>query len=452
MMLRRTFVTLAACLVCLISGTTAAQGPAYRLLYSPPLGSNLGGLYGIFEGGPGLFYILSSWVAGGTGGSVFTVTSSGAFAPVYSFPQSTTMDAFVEATNGKLYGSAFTGTKPYQNYYYSMEPSGKNLQEYPFPGPWGPTFNTTVAPPNQIYDIAGRVVNSQSIYACARVAETGQITILHQFSGNEGVPDGLTKLILGPDGSFYSVGVQQPHGISPVFIYRFTQSGTYSQVLTFPKVPSYDALPLVAAADGYLYGTFSAGGANNTGLLYRASLAGEYNDFASFPTTISSPRSLMQAADGNLYGTTVYNQIFRYNFSTKAIELVYQMDAAGSQGHCACILVEGMDGKLYGAAPNGGNYPSQGAVFSLDIGLPKPTPMLSGLYPSSGGAGLKVLLWGNYLLGATSVTFNGVPAAGIKVTSVQSVTATVPAGATSGPVTITTPNGSFTTTTNFTVE
>jgi hypothetical protein len=160
----------------------------------------------------------------------------------------------------------------------------------------------------------------------------------------------------------------------------------------------------------------------------------------------------MQAADGNLYGTNVYNQIFRYNFSKKAIELVYDMDVEGSQGHCACILVEGSDGKLYGAAQNGGNYPGMGAVFSLDIGLPKPAPTVSGLYPPSGAAGLKVLLWGNYLLGATEVTFNGLPAAEISVTSVQSVIATVPPGATSGPVTVTTPNGSFTTTTNFTVQ
>ena len=78
--------------------------------------------------------------------------------------------------------------------------------------------------------------------------------------------------------------------------------------------------------------------------------------------------------------------------------------------------------------------------------------MVSGLYPSSGAAGQEVLLWGNYLLGATSVSFNGVPAASVRVTSVQSVAATVPVGAASGPVTITTPNGSFTTTTNFTVQ
>jgi hypothetical protein len=237
-----------------------------------------------------------------------------------------------------------------------------------------------------------------------------------------------------------------------MFIYGFTPSGTYSQLVTFPKVPGYDAFPLVAATDGNLYGTFSSGGVNNTGLLYRVTLTGQYNDFASFPATISSPRSLMQAADGNLYGTNVYNQIFRYNFSKKQVELVYQMNVEGSQGHCACILVEGMDGKLYGAAPNGGNYPGMGAVFSLDIGLPKPAPTVSGLYPSSGAAGTKVLLWGNYLLGATSVSFNGAPAHYIGVTSIQSAYATVPPAATSGPVTITTPNGSFTTTVDFTVQ
>jgi uncharacterized repeat protein (TIGR03803 family) len=430
----------------------AAQGPVYRLLYSPPLGSNLGDLYGIFEAKPGLFYILSVWNGGATGASIFTVTSQGAFSPIYSFPQLTTMDYAVEATNGRLYGSGFAGTPPYANFYYSLDLSGKDLQEYPFPGTWGPTFNTTVAPPSQIYDLAGQVVSGQTVYGFAQVSESGQITILHQFAGSDGVPDGYTRLILGPDGNFYGIGAEQEHGISPMFIYRFTPSGAYSKLLTFPQVPGYDAFPLVAASDGNLYGTFSKGGVNGTGVIYQATLSGQLHTLASFPAAISSPRSLMQAADGNLYGTTVYNQIFRYNLTTHVITLVYQMDVGGSQGHCACILVEGMDGKLYGAAPNGGNYPGMGAVFSLDIGLPKPSPVVSGLYPPSGGDGQKVVLWGNYLLGATSVSFNGNPAQYIAVTSTQSVYATVPPTATSGPVTITTPNGSFTTTTSFTVE
>ena len=62
------------------------------------------------------------------------------------------------------------------------------------------------------------------------------------------------------------------------------------------------------------------------------------------------------------------------------------------------------------------------------------------------------LLWHSLPLGATSVTFNGTPAAQVVVTSIQSVLVAVPPGATTGPVTITTANGSFTTTQDFTVE
>jgi hypothetical protein len=110
-----------------------------------------------------------------------------------------------------------------------------------------------------------------------------------------------------------------------------------------------------------------------------------------------------------------------------------------------------MDGKIYGLAAAGGNI-GIGAMFSLDIGLPKPLPLVSGLYPASGSVGQKVMLWGNYLLGASVVSFNGTPAGSVSVTSVNSVYATVPVGATSGPVTITTANGSYTTTASFTVQ
>jgi hypothetical protein len=111
-----------------------------------------------------------------------------------------------------------------------------------------------------------------------------------------------------------------------------------------------------------------------------------------------------------------------------------------------------MDGKLYGVTPIGGNYPGIGAVFSLNIGLPKPKPFITGLYPSSGPVGQRVILWGNYLLGTNSVAFNGVPATSAVATSAQSVLVTVPAGAATGPVTITTANGSFTTGQNFTIQ
>jgi hypothetical protein len=63
-----------------------------------------------------------------------------------------------------------------------------------------------------------------------------------------------------------------------------------------------------------------------------------------------------------------------------------------------------------------------------------------------------VLLWGTNLLGATSVSFNGTVTNHIGAVSSQGVWAWVPEGATTGPVTVITPNGSFTTTGSFTVQ
>jgi len=50
------------------------------------------------------------------------------------------------------------------------------------------------------------------------------------------------------------------------------------------------------------------------------------------------------------------------------------------------------------------------------------------------------LLSGNNLTGATGVTFNGTPAK-FTVVSATEITSTIPAGATTGPVVVTTPIG-----------
>ena len=47
-MLKKVILCVATACACCASGAVA-QEPVYKLLYSPPLGSNIGGLYGIFE-------------------------------------------------------------------------------------------------------------------------------------------------------------------------------------------------------------------------------------------------------------------------------------------------------------------------------------------------------------------------------------------------------------------
>jgi hypothetical protein len=90
-------------------------------------------------------------------------------------------------------------------------------------------------------------------------------------------------------------------------------------------------------------------------------------------------------------------------------------------------------------------------IFSLELGLPKPAPAVVSVRPDSGAAGTQVLLWGSNLLSA-SVQFNGVAATEVTNSGSNYVSVTVPTGATTGPITITTPGGTVTTTHSFTVE
>ena len=62
--------------------------------------------------------------------------------------------------------------------------------------------------------------------------------------------------------------------------------------------------------------------------------------------------------------------------------------------------------------------------------------------PTSGAVGTAILILGTSLTGATTVTFNGTPAA-FTVVSATEIATTVPSGATSGKVQVTTPGSTY---------
>jgi uncharacterized protein (TIGR03437 family) len=63
-----------------------------------------------------------------------------------------------------------------------------------------------------------------------------------------------------------------------------------------------------------------------------------------------------------------------------------------------------------------------------------------------------VTITGTGLTGATKVTFGGVAATVFTVDSSTQITATVPTGAVTGPIVVTTPGGTTVSTTTFTVN
>lgn len=147
---------------------------------------------------------------------------------------------------------------------------------------------------------------------------------------------------------------------------------------------------------------------------------------------------MIQATDGNLYGTT-YNggtlndngTIFKMTPSG-TLTTLYSFDVSNGAN-----LLQATNGSFYGTTRNGGT-PGDGTVFSLSIGL---LPFVK-TQTTAGKAGAAVNILGTTLTGATSVTFNGTPAQ-FTVRQPSLITATVPNGATSGYITVMTPTGTL---------
>lgn len=114
----------------------------------------------------------------------------------------------------------------------------------------------------------------------------------------------------------------------------------------------------------------------------------------------------------------------------------------------AVVPVGALTGTIKVATPNGvGN--STPSVFTV----PTP-PTISSFTPAEGPVGAQVRINGTFLTNASSVTFNGVPVApgGFTVNATgRQINATVPAGATTGVIQVTTPNGTATSSSDYVV-
>jgi hypothetical protein len=101
-------------------------------------------------------------------------------------------------------------------------------------------------------------------------------------------------------------------------------------------------------------------------------------------------------------------------------------------------LLQATTGAFYGVTDDGGTN-TIGTIFSLDMGLAPFVAFVS----NSARTGKEVGILGQGLTETTSVSFNGIPAA-FTVLRDTLLTVTVPTGATTGFVTVTTPSGTLT--------
>ena len=207
--------------------------------------------------------------------------------------------------------------------------------------------------------------------------------MIHSFQGNNVPADGFTPrggLVNGSDGNLYGTtaggGPSGAHGT----VFKMTTAGEVTTLHTFVGTDGDTPVDvLVHASDGNFYGTTAAGGTHSVGTVFRISSSGTFASLYSFDTSTggySPAAGLVQAADGNLYGTTQFGgdnslgTVFRMSLGGTP-EKIYSFASAGAEGYIPRgALVVGPGGNLYGTTHDGGNPCSCGAVFELTPDAP----------------------------------------------------------------------------------
>ena len=160
---------------------------------------------------------------------------------------------------------------------------------------------------------------------------------------------------------------------------------------------------------------------------------------------------MVQALDGNFYGVTQSGGMFGSG-------TIFRVNSAGTY-----TKLYDFDG-ITGSNPYVGLIQhTSGVVFGLTVTVITPggmltsnkiyrvTPAIKSFTPTSGAVGTSVAITGTSLTQTTKVTFGGVAATTFTVNSDMKVTATVPTGAKTGKIAITTAGGTATSTGTFTV-
>jgi uncharacterized repeat protein (TIGR03803 family) len=211
---------------------------------------------------------------------------------------------------------------------------------------------------------------------------------------------------------------------------------------------------LVQAADGDFYGTTQAGGTKRDGTAFKIDANGTFTSLHSFCSESrcsdgSKPYSgMIQATDGNLYGTAFSEGA---NFNSLG-GTIYKIAPSGAFTTVYSFCAQGFPNCTDGFGPeaplvqdtNGDFYSTTFGGGANDDGTVFRLSVGLGPFvetqPTIGNAGMMVKILGTNLSGATSVSFNGA-AAVFEVRSASEIVTTVPVGATSGTVEVVTPHG-----------
>jgi len=330
-------------------------------------------------------------------GTIFKMAMDGALTTIASFNTANGASphgGLVQGPDGYIFGTTVTGGDYNQGTVFKFSPEGVLTTIWSFDGTNGasPGSELIIGPNGDLYgatEFGGLTdfdwLGQGVIFRISPEGVFSPLAFLHGTTASYF----FGGLVLGTDGAFYGTTWGSYYGgaIGSVLptLFRVSPEGALSTLATFNGANgSGSHFALVQDANGNLYGAGDFGGTNrdnsgyNTlGLIYRARPDGELTATYSFQgTNGATPRGLLVARDGNIYGVTGYRvlgyngssgsgggTVFRLNPTTGSLDTLVSFSNGESP---FCTLVEGQDGRLYGTTRGGGAY-GKGTVFRLTV-------------------------------------------------------------------------------------
>jgi uncharacterized repeat protein (TIGR03803 family) len=471
----------------------AQDSPTFTLLHSFDNTDGASPFAPVVQGADGNLYGTTAWGGSGTAefceyecGTVFKITTGGTFTSLHDFCAQNCNDGgwpyagLIQPADGSLYGATFVvGVNGYGTL-FKIAPGGilTTLQTFDSTDGSGPWALVQASDGNFYGTTAWGGAHSGPVCGSAgggcgtvfKMTPSGHLTTLYNFCSQSGCADGAEPygLIQGSDGNFYGTtnyggtynGCDSEYTYGCGTVFRITPEGTLTTLYSFCTQAgcadgAYPRSALLQAADGNFYGTTNIGGVNSGGTVFKITVKGALTTFHTFmgPTEGGAPTApLIQATDGNFYGTTSgggadgdgAGTVFRITpGGTLTVLYTFSRQNSYADGYQPqAALFQDTNGTFYGTTEGGGtnncNGIGCGTVFSLSVGL-KPFVIAR---PTFGKVGTSVDILGTNLTGASSVTFNGTSAT-FTVASSSEITATVPSGATTGEVQVVTPDGTL---------
>ncbi len=224
-------------------------------------------------------------------------------------------------------------------------------------------------------------------------------------------------------------------GCSQAGLFTITTKGVYNNIYLYPLGQPNSGQPfspLLLSTNGTFYSTTEQGGTGNVGSFY--SVSTKYSPFISLVNVRSGKEATQVGILGQGFTSS---SVVKFGGTTAITKTL-----GGSTFIMATVPAGALTGTV--TVTTGSTTLTTKATYKI-------TPTLKTFTPSSGPVGTSVTITGTGLLQATKVAFNKISAT-FTVNSDTQITATVPTGATTGKVVVTTKGGSATSTTNFTVN